>query len=387
MNILIVHPCKGFYGGAEEVVVQLCKYLLRTNHQVCVLLKDAPVGLQDKMGLDSTTYKNVDSWLAFRSWTKSNLWTTDVICCFNFPATLMTFPTKKPVVWYCNEPPELFTNWKRKPIEVFNRWWVRKSGMKVVVADEFQEIRFDRTYKVYCKVIPYGIDYGFWSQGDRNKTMQKVFSSAYGPKNKVLKLLQVGTITPYKSQIESIIALGQLLIEGIDAELTLAGSITNGNYGYKLLRKLDYIEEVASTNGRVLGIRNKVHFLGQQTHEEVRQLYHFHDILLHPVKGQGGWLVPFEAMCAGIPVITTPEFSGASIIKANALGQVTDDFVGTIRMVMESQEAVSMSDNMKYLEKINSEGTKQWVKENLTWEKFGEGMVEIFKEAISDKVQ
>ncbi len=50
MNVLIVHPCKGFYGGAEEVVVQLHQYLARQDRSsyscVKTVLKDAPTDLK-----------------------------------------------------------------------------------------------------------------------------------------------------------------------------------------------------------------------------------------------------------------------------------------------------------------------------------------------------
>ena len=150
MKVLIVHPCKGFYGGAEEVVVQLSRYLLDNGHDIQIVTKDAPEELLEALGSEKGQPAVYDwnSWKMMRWWTQKLVGWADVINVHNFPATLATFPSKKPIVYMCNEPAELFTNWWRKPIEAFNRWWVKKSGMKVVVADEMQAFRFYRIYGV-----------------------------------------------------------------------------------------------------------------------------------------------------------------------------------------------------------------------------------------------
>ena len=356
MKVLIVHPCKGFYGGAEEVVVQLCNYLLHpdryTDYKVVRITKDTPKemwGVNFKMG-DAI---DCPSWSSFRKEVQHWLPWADIVNVHNAPAPLMTFPKKVPTVYMCNEPMELFTNWKRKPIEAFNRWWVKKSGMKVVVADQMNAHRFQRLYNVEPKIVPYGVDYEFWSQGD----------SYQGDNGKTLKLLQVGTITSYKNQLESILTLASLLVEGIDATLTLAGGITDSDYYHDLVDEIKYIDQ-----NELSGIYDRVEPIGQQTQEQVRDLFHKHDVLLHPVKGQGGWLVPFEAMCAGLPVITVPSFSASDLIDQNKLGIVTGVMEGAI--VMDK------------IQKLDIEAIRSWVKENLTWEKFGENVIKVFEEAI-----
>lgn len=351
MKVLIVHPCKGFYGGAEEVVVQLDKYLSNKGHECTTVLRDPP----EKLPVASWggSEHGVSSWLEFYELTRVNRKWADVICCFNFPATLAPFPTRKPIVWYCNEPPELFTSWKRKPIEAFNRWWVRKSGMKVIVADEMQATRFQGIYGVEPMVIPYGIDYRFWSQGEREEHK--------GP----IKLLQVGTITPYKNQLESLCILSELIASGIDATLTLAGSdIADTNYSKELIDSLRVMEDAQP------GFWARVRWTGQITQEKVRDLYRDHDVLLHPVGKQGGWLVPFEAMCASLPVLTTTNFTAAILIDMNDLGGVSEPG-GMARRILSAD-----------YRGISTKAASEWVRDNLTWEKFGENMVKVFEEAI-----
>ncbi len=353
MNILIVHPCKGFYGGAEEVVVQLTDYLEANGHQARIITKNAPIGRLTQ----GKWLHNSNSWSELWTWTlKSSEW-ADVICCFNFPATLATisFYKEKPIVWYCNEPPELFTNFWRKPIEALNRRLVRKSGMAVVVADQVNEQRFYRLYGVRPQTLPYGVDYEFWSK-----------SITFTEDPNKIRLLQVGTISPYKNQLHSICTLAELLCQKVDATLTFAGGIKDQHYYDNLIG--DYI---SLANIETPGLKDRVEWLGQQTPEEVRDLYNNHDILLHPVLGQGGWLVPFEAMCAGLPVITTQDFSGWRLIKKYDLG------------IVDTPAAVAIK-NETY-QRLDLPMIESWVEENLTWKKFGEGMVKIFEEAINGR--
>lgn len=355
MNVLIVHPCKGFYGGAEEVVVQLVNYLEADEHEVRIITKDAPIG--EFTG--GRWLHNSKSWPEFRTWTQRQLEWADVVNVHNAPAPLTTFPKKVPTVYMCNEPMELFTNWRRKPIEAFNRWWVKKSGMKVVVADQMNAHRFQRLYGVEPTVIPYGVDYDFWSKGD----------SYQGDDGRTLKLLQVGTITPYKNQLKSICMLAELLSEGIDASLTLVGSYT-ADVDYSAQLMSDYIPYIDKEE--ISGFKDRITFTGQQTQEEVRNLYHQHDLLFHPVEGQGGWLVPFEAMCAGLPVVTEPGFSASHLIASNKLGVVGNtDGTATVEAILSGEWC-----------KLDVAAIRSWVKKNLTWEKFGKGIVETLEEAI-----
>ena len=357
MKVLMVHPCKGFYGGAEEVVMQFHRYLLEHGVSCRVVLKSAPEELVGDLYSHGilTGIENVDSYRRMQQGATDQMGWTDIVCCFNFPATLTAFPTKKPIVWYCNEPAELFTNWWRKPIEVFNRWWVKKVGMRCVVADETQAIRFANIYGVEPKVIPYGIDYKFWSQGSGDRIFQILHEKRVGQ----VRLLQVGTVTPYKNQEASIRALASLKWVNSSIELVLAGSATADKKYCGEMEKLAFD----------LGVWDSVSFTGQLNQEQIREWYFGSDILLHPVREQGGWLVPFEAMCSDLPVVTTPSFTASSIIRENKLGLVTGNLEYGVKKLLESKE--------------NFSHAKEWVKENLTWEKFGESMVKVLEEALS----
>ena len=306
MNILIVHSCKGFYGGAEEVVEQLCQHLIK-RHSVFLVTKDAPMELFDNGARHIRTRGYADFRREVQNIARD--W-ADVINTHNFPANLAVYPLK-PVVWYCNEPPELFTGWMRKPIEAVNRWWVRKSGMKVVVADTFSQMRFMGLYGVKPEIVPYGIDYEFWSQPIEGK-------------DRPFTMLQVGHPELFDK--------GKVILERVKREIPSA----------------------------VL-----VQLFGESP-EEVRRWYHNADVLIHPIGSQGGWLVPLEAICAGLPVVVSREFTCADLIASNHLGVVTDDIAGAVLVH-------GWTDG-------NLAKAKEWVRKNLTWGRFGRSMERIFLE-------
>lgn len=122
-------------------------------------------------------------------------------------------------------------------------------------------------------------------------------------------------------------------------------------------------------------IDDNIVITGQLDRESVRDLYHASDILLHPVKSQGGWLSPFEALCAKKPIVVSREMTAADIIERENIGIVTNDFTGAIDKVYNNPE--------KYYD-IADKGGK-WVRDNLNWDNFCQGMLNLFNKAMGEK--
>lgn len=342
MNVLIVHCGKGIYGGAELVIVKLANYLYEQGHSIKIIAKDMDIDFGE-LGSGIICY-HPPTYNELRNTVQEYIGWSNVVNVHNFPATLTTFPSRlqtRAVVWMCNEPAEMFTNWKRKPIEAFNRWWVKSSGMGAIVADKYNADRFERIYKVKPRIIPYGVDYDYWSEGLISRSSTS------------LQLLQVGTISPYKGQLDSVFVLMGLLANNVDATLTLVGEVSDKEYFKKVMSYHNH-----KINGRIK-------YIGHLPRNRIREYYYSHNVLLHPVKEQGGWLVPFEAICAGLPVITAKEFPASDIISEHKLGVVTGNMLKAVR-------------DGCYKE-IDTEYAKKWVRENLTWAKFGEEMVNAYK--------
>ena len=352
MRIAIVHPRTTLYGGAELMIVKLANYLAGKGHQVDYFTTGFPEGMESQFTKKGVVTFNIGSRKNNKVTDAFNIWDTmpcfagafDLINYHNFPATLGHHDiwSKTPAVWYCNEPPELFSSWWRKPVEFYNHWLVKRNIKNVVVADSFNQRRFKKLYGFSPYVIPYGVDYDFWSQGEDI------------PHNR-FTVVQVGTVSYYKNQMASVQAVEQVKKEIPDIRLIIVGKVCD-DYGKSV------VTYVKNNN-----LSDNVFFTGHLNRTEVRDWYKRSDLVLHPVKAQGGWLTPFEAIAAGRPVIVSPEITCADMINKHALALVDADYRWAI---LASR-----------INKQNKASLRQryFVKEVLSWDRFGASMEEYFK--------
>jgi glycosyltransferase involved in cell wall biosynthesis len=364
------------YGGGELLVVRLANYLSRNGIPNTILttgilpeiihdLIDTRIinAADDAARYGSLMGTHLGSLAALRKQIKENLEFFDVINVHNYPAELCTFPHVKPVVWMCNEPPEVAVNvrlkdaspfsWKRlafNTVLTFEKQVVKRYISVAVVADDFNKRRFDRLYGFSPRIANYGIDHDFFSQiPDEINRDENRFT-----------LLHVGMITPLKNQIDSVKALKSLQERIPGVHLVLAGN-AEGRYAESLKA---YIRDNK--------LQDYVTFTGHIDRHALRDLFFTSDILLHPVKSQGGWLSPFEALCAKLPIVVSQEMTASSIIKDHQLGRIADDLPEAISLVYEDRE--------KY--RKMAERASGWVKNNLSWDRFSEQMLTAFKTAM-----
>jgi len=216
------------------------------------------------------------------------------------------------------------------------------------VADKFNSRRFFDIYNVVPRIIPYGIDYEFFSQAEHN------------PDREYFTVMQVGTISRYKNQIATIEAVGEAKKTIPNIRLWLIGNVSEVDYKNEVEQKI-----------RDCGLAGDVVFEPHVERGHLRYLYSKADVLLHPVKEQGGWLSPFEAISAGCPVIVSNELTCSDMIDNNELGLVARDYVKALKLVYEYPS-------------IKNYHARNWVRDNLTWDSFGESVIKYFEEILSE---
>lgn len=375
MRVLLVHPILELYGGAEYLIVKLANFLSTKGIRNSLLTTAISREIQKDL-TDTSVILTPSAHAGSRGFTQIlALWQTagkvmtdfDLMNVHNFPSELSSFKCTKPVVWMCNEPPvvhlalERETSFpqrlKKRALLMLDKFVTARSIRHVVVSDEFNAERFRSLYshRHTLHIINYGVDFEFFSQGDGTKPRNELNL------NDRFAVLQVGMLTPQKNQLESIRAVNALRQEIPPIRLILAGSGT-GDYreeAERLIKELKLDEHVLIT--------------GHLDRKEIRDLYHACDVVLHPVKSQGGWLSPFEALCAGKPVVVSHELTAGTIIEREKIGVVTRDCITALRDIYKDR---AQSRQM-------AERGQQWVKENLSWDKFGEEMLKVFHEAAS----
>ncbi|MBF0487121.1 MAG: glycosyltransferase family 4 protein [Nitrospirae bacterium] len=373
MRVLVVAPRMYIYGGAELVIVELLNYLSRNNIEHALLTTGVLPEIERDLLHQHTEiitlpFEASDDWrdLLKNMWLLSkgvrrHAESFDVINLHNCPAELAAFTISKPAVWLCNEPPEVFlgggTAGESAPKRLmkamfygFDKFIVRRFVRNVVVADEFNAVRFESLYGLTPQIIPYGINYGFFSNPPETI-----------PENQGrFIVLQSGMFNPYKNQLESVKAVKLLRDKIPGVSLVLAG-FQGGAY-FESVKK--YINDNA--------LNDIVQLPGHVNREQLRELYYSADVLLHPVKSQGGWLSPFEALTAETPVIVSPEMTAAPVIKSEGIGTVTEDYAGALMDVYL---------NRQRHKQIATRG-RQFVKDNLTWDNFCGKMVTAFEAAL-----
>lgn len=358
MKVLLVHPEFYAYGGAERLIVKLANYLTDKGVQNTLLTTNIPYSimenLKDTRTICSSQYFRT-GYLGIRTVLHQIASDFDIINSHNHPTELFLYPIKRPHVWQCNEPPiEVLTGEKLDPLQ---KEIVNKNINRVTVADEFNKERFRKLYDMESTVIPYGIDYEFFSsKGDIEKIKDK-----YGLEDSYI-LTQVGMLTFTKNQIRTIEIFENLKDKIPNLKLLLVG-YDGLEYGADIKRKI-----------QEKGLESNIIVTGELSQDEIRDIYWTSDLVLHPIKSQGGWLSTFEAMAANRLIIGSKEMTISKTLQEKSLGIVCDisDFEKNILDYYNNCD--------KYLITINRGA--EYAK-SLTWNKYCSSMLRVFREALN----
>lgn len=384
-RVLIVHPHLTIFGGAEILLCHFSQELKKFGIEVklvtlslseecnkrfnkCIKFilpkneypyKIRSTGFSQAVGL-------IPEIIQLKKLIKAEVAAVDIINVHNFPSTwTICDGLDKPVVWTCNEPPALWNNPSPSLIlktaftigSYLDKRKIKKYIDTIIVSDNVNSERVIDLYGVKPEIINYGVDYAFFSERVKTTIRQE-----YAIENAII-LLQVGLFSPQKNQLQSIRLLHEIRDNFPNVKLLLAGQ--GGN---------DYEKEVKQY-AKEHSLEEQVLFLGHVDRERIRELYQIADIALFPTKAQGGWLSPFEAISASVPTIVSPELTSSSIIKNNNLGYVTEDYANVVTDIIESYARA----------KQMVEIAKQWVQDNLSWERYTKEMIEVFNKTVMSK--
>ena len=181
-----------------------------------------------------------------------------------------------------------------------------------------------------------------------------------------LRLIAVGEVKESKGQLDAVLALGELIAEGIDAELLLVGDEDPG-YGRQLRR-------VAWE----LGILERVRFTGWV--DNPFPLVRSSDVALVCSRFEGFGRVTVEAMLAGKPVLgaragATPEL-------------VRDGFNGFLYTPGDAKQLATyarlLHQNRELARRLGETGFR-WASERFTKERYGQEIASVLDEVLRSR--
>jgi glycosyltransferase involved in cell wall biosynthesis len=293
----------------------------------------------------------------------------DIINNHNFPTEWAAFLAKKrlkiPVVWMCNEPPFWFFHPEQRRGSLKSSWPLFEIFDKIAVAyiDEiavlshFAEGLVKRIYNRASKVVRSGVDVEFF-----HNTSGQEIRKRYNLENDFV-LLHVGGLAYYRRQVDSLMALFYLSRKYDNIKLMLEGA------GPK--------EPLMDLSKR-LGIEDKVIFSFTNDDTELAKIYAACDAFVFPAELAWG-LAVIEAMAAGKAVIVSKKSGASEIIQNNVNGVIVDH----AKPEQIAEQLLVLMNDAKLRRKLG-QNAYEYVKRNLSWEKYAENMEIIFQQTISN---
>jgi len=346
MKVLIVHPMFYMYGGAELAIVKLIEYLKSKNHTVDLLTVGTIPDVKVDIKADNIIYAN--NLAELQQLLSSIYLGYNVLNFHNHPAEVL-LNVAYPSVWFMNEPSQDALDGKVVDAKEVDS--VVKNITKIAVSDIYNKGRAKEIYgRDDAVIIPYGVDCDYFSSGEGDRWFFKTDGK--------FAIGHAGWLHQKKNQMKTLEVFNNIKDKLKDANVTFIGKFT-----IYLNEMLKYINDNK--------LQDRVTIEGFADRGYLRRFYKSIDVLIHPMKDQGGWLVPLEAICAGVPVIVSNEAVFSSYFKEHELAIVTSDYEAAILDVYSNRE--------KYRDFTAK--AKEYIAKKLTWDIYGSKVEALLKEA------
>jgi len=292
----------------------------------------------------------------------------DIVNCHNFPSEWAAFIAKRNMrtktVWMCNEPP--FWYYHKSPYnplswplyELWDKLATRHIDL-IVTLDNLNMRRIRNIYRRQAVVIRSGVDVEHFNGNSGDDIRRR-----YGLTKQDFILLQVGALTHYKRQIDSLRVLESLSKRG-HVKLMLIGC-GNGR---------DELEKLAHE----LNIEKRVVFVDSVEESDLPKYYGACDVLIFPSEQTWG-LAAVEAMASSKPVIASMASGVSEIIEHGVTGYVVPP-----RCPGDIAKYVTMLIDDPSLRKGIGERARKYVRENLSWKRYATGMLKIFRLLLENR--
>ncbi len=181
------------------------------------------------------------------------------------------------------------------------------------------------------------------------------------------RILAHGIFYIHRRYEDIIAAVAELRKRGVNVTLTIIGDYEHKKSAWNYYRRL--VEYV-----RKADIMEAVTFRGRVSDSDLQFAYHNHDVFVFASHMQTWGLAVFEAMASGLPVIVS-DTAGASEVLTNRENAIIVPALSATAIASGIDELMHGS---KLYEKL-SLGGRTFVAENVSWKRYCDEMLKLFK--------
>jgi len=271
---------------------------------------------------------------------------------------------KVPLVWMCNEPPLwFFIPEQRRSLRKIN-WPLFELLDKAVVnyVDEIMvlshvsEEYVRRAYDRSSRVVRTAVDAELFHNANGENLRRK-----YGFENSFVLLFVGGSVYARRGDIVRALHILSKKYDNVRLILDTARE-----------------RETLTGLSEKLGVRDKVLLLHSTSDTELAEVYAACDAFVYPSSASPWGLVVTEAMAASKPVIISKQVGTSEIIRNHINGIVID----SAKPEEIAKQVEMLMDNPKLGRKLG-ENAYEYVKNNLSWERYAQNVENVFLETIS----
>lgn len=403
MKIALLHPTTSIAGGAEKQVLYLARHLREMGNEVKLFTlwedesKDHFKDLKREIPLETTssTRINPSRILDFAPMAKKIVAQIEreryeLVNYHNYPMLLARRyfeGSSAGHVWMCNESPFPYSggipnflgivrdrsvdrlaeavteneiSW-RITAPLFFKQLLREKIDRTVVLDNRTGRKLSSMGLADPIIVRTGVDFDYLQGGDT-----RAVRDAYGLGGKKVLLVVSALQEPHKRVEDAIESLAMVSKLEDDIVLIVVGIGRLMNRYMALAAKMR--------------LADRVIFTGYVPESRLRDFYAASDILIFPPHHQTWGLACFEAMAVGKPVVASRDTGAAEVIGSNNLGIL----VSPKRPFQIAAAIENLLEDQALYQRLSTDGQK-FVALNLSWRRYAESMLRIFRSVLTRK--
>ena len=291
----------------------------------------------------------------------------DIINNHNFPTEWASFIAKNrlkvPLVWMCNEPPywhfapdrTRFRNINWPLFELLDKMTVQYID-EIMVLSHVSEEYVRKAYNRPSRIVRTGVDADLLHRASGKEIRRR-----YNLEGCFVCLFVGGSVYARKTSLIRAVAL-------------LSKKYSNVRLIIDTMREQEMLTKLSED----LGLEGKVLLLNSIGDRELAEVYAACDVFVYPSSASPWGLVVTEAMAAAKPVIVSRQVGTSEIVQDHVNGIVIDR--ATPEEIAKQVEI--LIDNPKLGKKMGA-NAYEYVKENLSWEKYAETVERVFQETLA----